>query len=276
MSTRRTLILPARGTLLVNTDLHGNRADLTRMAQIFERTLREDTATQWLILGDLVHGPSDEARQRQPELYDYPDESAQLVADVVALQARHPERIHYVLGNHDYGHIGGPHTRKFHDDEVDFLEATMSAHARAEMRALFSAARLAVVAPCGVFFAHGSPSDRLERLADLDEIAYPPPHGSYYEAILESFLTHYGQQADVTERLLATVSREGIAVNMVVQGHDRDEKGWFVHNGNQGCPVIFGAPRANKRYLRLDLSARYVRASDLRFEHEILRLYDAV
>lgn len=115
---QRYLVLPARGTLLVNTDLHGNREDLQQLITIFERTLQADPETHWLILGDLVHGPSDEARQRQPELYDYPDESAALATQVTALQSRYPGRVHYVLGNHDYGHIGGPHTRKFHDDEV--------------------------------------------------------------------------------------------------------------------------------------------------------------
>jgi hypothetical protein len=31
--------------------------------------------------------------------------------------------VHFVLGNHDHGHVGGPHPRKFHADEVEALEA---------------------------------------------------------------------------------------------------------------------------------------------------------
>ena len=56
-------------------------------------------------------------------------------------------------------------------------------------------------------------------------------------------------------------------------GHDRDSNGWFVENGNQLCPVIFGAPRENKRYVLLDLSRRYQGVSELRDEEEIRRLY---
>lgn len=273
MSAPRHCVLPRRGTLLVSTDLHGNREDFERLADIFARTLGSDPDARWLILGDLVHGPDDDSRRRQPELYDYPDESPVLVARAAEVQSRHPGRVLYVLGNHDYGHVGGPHTRKFHDDEVEFLEARLTAAQRDAMRALFAPALLGVVAPCGIFFAHGSPDDTLRRLADLDDITLPPPRDSYHERVLESFLTHYGQERATTERLLATISRDATHVGFVVQGHDRDENGWFVHNGNQACPVIFGAPRANKRYLRLDLAATYANAGDLRMEHEILRLY---
>ena len=84
----RTLRLPSQGTLIVSTDLHGNREDLERLVDIFERTLRVDPDTRWLILGDLVHGPDDDAGRRHPELYDYPDESPALVTRLVALQAR--------------------------------------------------------------------------------------------------------------------------------------------------------------------------------------------
>jgi len=52
---------------------------------------------------------------------------------------------------------------------------------REQLRALFSRALLGVVAPCGVFFAHGSPNDRLQRLSDLDDISFPPPRRSYHD-----------------------------------------------------------------------------------------------
>jgi hypothetical protein len=77
----------------------------------------------------------------------------------------------------------------------------------------------------------------------------------------------------VTGRLLQTVSRGGPAVHLVVHGHDRDEGGYFTEGGNQVCPVLFGAPPANKRYLHLDLGAHYRRVEDLRGGVEVRRLY---
>jgi hypothetical protein len=60
---------------------------------------------------------------------------------------------------------------------------------------------------------------------------------------------------------------------MVVHGHDRDESGYFVEGGNQVCPVIFGAPRRQERYLLLDLGAGYRGPDDLREGLEVRRLF---
>ena len=59
----------------------------------------------------------------------------------------------------------------------------------------------------------------------------------------------------------------------MVHGHDKTEHGFFYEGGNQLCPCIFGAPRSEKRYVRLDLAARYERAEDLRDGFEIRRLW---
>ncbi len=60
---------------------------------------------------------------------------------------------------------------------------------------------------------------------------------------------------------------------MVIHGHDRDVGGYFTEGGNQACPVLFGAPRSAKRYLRLDLGASYQGVEGLREGLEIRRLY---
>lgn len=75
-------------------------------------------------------------------------------------------------------------------------------------------------------------------------------------------------------RLLDTVSQtSGCKVNLHIHGHDRDPKGYFTEGGNQLCPVIFGAPDSEKRYLWLNLSANYVALDDIRDGIEMLRLY---
>ncbi len=62
-------------------------------------------------------------------------------------------------------------------------------------------------------------------------------------------------------------------MRVVVHGHDRDERGFFVEGERQLCLCIFGAPREAKRYLRADLGGRYTSARDLRDGVEIRRLY---
>jgi hypothetical protein len=275
--------LPGRGRLLVSTDLHGNGADLRALSAVYKALCAErpepeaetepDTETHWALLGDLVHGPDDAAREDQPELYGYPDESPSLPAQVLELMAEHPDRIHYVLGNHDHGHVGGPHTGKFYDDEVLALEARLGEAERAALRALFSSAYLALAAPCGVLLCHGSPDHTLRRPTDLDDIPLEAGRATPYQRrVLDTFLRSYGQRAEVTARLLARFGSEP-KLSLVVHGHDRDESGYFTDGDNQVCPVIFGALRENKRYLVLDLGARYASAGDLREGIEIRRLY---
>jgi predicted phosphodiesterase len=271
MATRHT-ILPAHGHALVSTDIHGNHDDFLALRRAFE-ALGPDA--HWVILGDVVHGPDDTARAGKPELYGYPDESFRIVDDILALERACPGRVHFVLGNHDHGHVGGPHTHKFWPDEVAHLEASLSPAQRDAMRELFSRALLAVAAPCGVFLSHGSPDDTLERLDDLDRVEdlarIPDPR---LAASVHSFLTHYGQPDAKCARFLERMSASsGLPLRVVVHGHDRIETGFFYEGQRQVCLCIFGAPREAKRCLVLDLAARYERAADLRDGVEIRRLH---
>jgi predicted phosphodiesterase len=265
--------LPKHGTLLISTDLHGNLADFQRLRDIFLTQIVKDAGTQWVILGDMVHGPDERVRKVQPELYDYEDESLAIIEGILALQAEYPNHVHYVLGNHDYGHVGGPHTAKFYNDEVEHLETEIGEADVASLKRLFENALLAVVAPCGALLTHGSPHDGLKTLDDLNRIAFPPTD-AYLVGLMETFLTSYGQRGEVTARLLETVSRDcGHSITMVIHGHDREPDGYFVEGDNQLCPVIFGAPRENKRYVQLDLAAHYGSVDALGENDEIRRLY---
>ncbi len=267
-------MLPDHGTLLVFTDLHGNAADLARAEQIFHRRRREDPETHAVFLGDLVHGPDDMMLQDFPE-YDYEDRSRDVAQGVARLLAEHPGRVHLVLGNHDWGHVGGPHTCRFHEDEVRYLEQQLDGDQLQTLQRMFEAAPLMLLAPCGVLLSHGSPDNSLESLAQLEGLDLRLSSNSAAGArVLTSVLTSYGQQPDVTDRLLGTLSREtGLHLNVVVHGHDRDPDGWYSEFHNQLQTVIFGAPDHNKRYLELDLSARYRSVDDMKEGREIKHLH---
>lgn len=273
---RRTAILPARGVLLVSTDLHGSWDDFAALRARFLALRTAEPAAHWVILGDTVHGPSDEARARRPDLYDYSDMSAEIVAAILQLMREHPGRVHYVLGNHDHGHVGGPHTAKFYPDEVVALERRCTPAQVADLRALFEPALLAVAAPCGVLLSHGSPDDRLHQFSDLDDVRLlPRDNDPYHRHLLATFLCSYGQRDEISARLLARVSATAVPVSLVIHGHDRDEEGFFASGARQACPVIFGAPREQRRYVLLNLSSRYRCAADLRDGVEIRRVHES-
>ncbi len=272
MRRQRHLILPGEGTLLVSTDLHGNGADFEALRAAFARELARGP-THWALLGDCVHGPDEASAREEPALYGYRDESMAIVRGILDLQARHPGRVHYLLGNHDHGHVGGHHTSRFHDDEVANLEGPLGAEDLALLHRLFDDALLAAAAPCGVLLSHGVPGEPLQGLAALDAIDPELPRDESERRILETLLWSYAQTDAVAARMLQRLSRPGLALTISVHGHDRDESGFVSEGAHQACPVLFGAPRAAKRYLRLDLAARYQSVRDLREGVEILHLH---
>lgn len=270
---RRQLTLPEHGVLLVSTDVHGSRADFEQMVARYEASAAASD-THWVILGDIVHGPDELARARRPDLYDYDDESPAIARRILELQAARPGRVHFVLGNHDWAHVGGPTTSKFYRDEAQQLESTLVADELADLRALFRGALLFVVAPCGAFLSHASPGNAPASLAEVDDVDLSGSPTERDAEIIRSFTNFYGQEEARSRAFLAAMSAlSSCELTFVVHGHDRDEAGWFVQEKTQICPVIFGAPRPAKRYLRLELSARYNGVHDLREGHEILRLW---
>lgn len=253
--TKRSLLLPDRGTLLVSTDLHGNLEDFLALEAKAEAAWNAGEDLHWALLGDLVHGPDERARHEMPALYDYHDESPALLDRLFELKQRQPQRVHVVLGNHDVGHIGFPHTSKFHPDEVDALEVRLSKSQYERMRSLFSNGLLVLVAPCGLLLSHGVPGEALTSLAMLDGVLPPTRDEDARFRAVNELLWSYGQSAPIAASMLERISDElGLRLRVVVHGHDRDQSGWYIEGDNQVQPVLFGAPRANKRYLEVDLS----------------------
>jgi hypothetical protein len=271
----RCITLPGFGQLIVSTDLHGNNEDFETLRDLYRRRRQAERDVFWLILGDTVHAPDARARSNEPRLYDYPDASAQIVAELARMRRAEPDHVILLLGNHEHAHIGGLRTSKFYPDEAAQLEAELDPMAREQLRALFRAAPLIAVAPCGMVFCHGSPDEQLCSLEQLVGIDYDVQAlDERQRELLHSCLNSYGQPAEVTRRVLAGLSRCcGFELQVLVHGHDRDEAGWFAEGGNQLCPVLFGAPRENKRYLELDLGQRYHQLDAIRDGIELRRLY---
>ncbi len=269
---RRYLVLPRQGQVLINTDIHGNLEDFERLKTIFKE-LPDDT--HWAILGDTVHGPSDAARKRRPDLYDYEDQSFEIVRRIHELQQECRDRVHYVLGNHDWAHVGGPRTRKFYPDEAENLEQHLNLSERTILHTVFNEALLCILTPCGAFLSHGVPGTQLEELDEIDAIQdfEFARHNPRHTQILEALMTAYGQPEPVLEAFLQTVSDFGVEQRFVIHGHDRDEEGFFTDGPYDACPVIFGAPRANKRYIVLNLEHSYQSTADLRLDEEVRHLY---
>src|ERR1044071_8817676 len=156
----RVLRLPDHGRLLVCTDLQGCLRDFERIVQIFEQALLEYQGDAHLLFtGDLIHGPHIDPEEWPDFLGEYyRDASGEVIMAYAELTARYPGRVHALLGNHEHGHIGGPHTAKFAADEVALLEQILGPAATARMRSIIQTFALAAVSRCGAVFTHAPPA----------------------------------------------------------------------------------------------------------------------
>ena len=269
----RVLRLPARGRLLVSTDLQGNLGDFRALERHFRAA---PAGTVLVITGDLVHGPDEATLSDWPAALGTPyrDESFALVEAFLELEAEHPGCVHCLMGNHDHAHVGGPVTAKFHEDAAAALEATLDAAQVARLKETLRAFPLVAVAPCGVVLLHAAPSADLSGPEDLEQLAIE----GYRELSFVDFLDVPVMGPLLWSRMATDAEAErfvrALGAEVAVFGHDIVREGWAKDGPRQLClSTSFGLLDAHKTYLELDLAGRYQSTDDFRVGTELKPLY---
>jgi hypothetical protein len=272
----RVLRLPGRGRLIVCTDLQGCMRDFERMVQVFEDTLADyDGDAHLLFTGDLIHGPHLEEDEWPDFLGEYyRDASGELMEAFVDLSYKYPNRVHALIGNHEHGHIGGPHTAKFAADEVILLENILGPEGTQRLCEIIQTFALAAIAPCGAVFTHGAPAAQITSVkdveaADLSGKDYASPLDVLDTPVVGRLLWARSADAAVARRFV-----KAMGGTISIYGHDVIPEG-FERVGDEQIVVStsFGVVDANKVYVHLDLAAKYRTVHDLRVGAEILPLY---
>ena len=250
--------------------------DFRRMVEVFEQALHDHAGDAHLLFtGDLIHGPHIEPEDWPDFLGEYyRDASGEVMISYAALAAQYPGRVHALLGNHEHGHIGGPHTAKFAADEVALLEQILGPSATARMRGIIHTFALAAVSKCGAVFTHGAPAAQVESItdieaADLSGAGLSSPLDVLDTPVVGRILwARSATQAEARRFLRAT------NCTMCIFGHDVVPEG-FETTGDEQIVVStsFGLFDANKIYVSLDLAGKYRGVRDLRIGHELLPLY---
>ncbi len=272
----RVLRLPDHGRLIVCTDLQGCLRDFHRIVEVFDQAMAEHRGDAHLLFtGDLIHGPH-LTRADWPDFLGeyYRDASGELIDELDVLIKRHPGRVHALVGNHEHGHIGGPHTAKFALDEVALLEQQLGAEASARMRAVLRDFALVAIAPCGAVFTHGAPAAVIASVADIEAAALDGfDHGSPLD-VLDTPVLGAILWARSAEPVAAAAFVHALGGTLCIYGHDVIPEG-FERIGDEQMVVStsFGVFDRNKVYVELDLAARYGSVTELRVGHEILPLY---
>lgn len=272
----RVIRLPDHGRLIVCTDLQGCLRDFQAIAEVFGRAQREtDGDAHILFTGDLVHGPHMEKEQWPDFLGEfYRDQSGEVVEGFAFLSNKFPGRVHALIGNHEHGHIGGPHTAKFAIDEVVLLERILGPERTANMCEVLNTFALVAVAPCGAVFTHGAPAADIQSIEQVEDAALV---GIDYDSIMDILeLPVVGPilWARSASQKAARQFVSALGGTISIYGHDVIPEG-FERIGDEQIVVStsFGVFDSNKIYLNLDLSARYNSVYELRIGHEILPLY---
>jgi hypothetical protein len=272
----RVLRLPDHGRLLVCTDLQGCMRDFQRFVQVFEQALVDHHGdAHVLFTGDLIHGPHIDPEDWPDFLGEYyRDASGEVILGFAELAARYPGHVHALLGNHEHGHIGGPHTAKFAADEVALLEQILGPAATARMRSIIQTFALVAVTRCGAVFTHGAPAAQIDSIAeleaaDLSGASYASPLDVLDTPVVGKIL--WARSATEAEARRFLRALDG---TISIYGHDVIPEGYEINGDTQMVvSTSFGVFDTNKVYVSLDLAAKYRVIHDLRVGHEVLPLY---
>ncbi|HVY49655.1 MAG TPA: metallophosphoesterase [Minicystis sp.] len=290
----RVVRLPDRGKLIVATDFQGNVPDFDRVADVFEQAMRGPDGAYLVVTGDLVHGPELSELEWPDYLGSYyHGDSKGVLERAYALAQRYPGRVHYLLGNHEHAHVGGPVVSKFFPDEARRLEELLGDEGTRRMRAWIRTWPFVALAPSArILMLHAAPHARIESAADLERL----PLDGFFDMPLDDHVVALGasppssrdgaEMADhgilgallwarttSSERAYAFLRAIDPAARVAVYGHDVARAGYAIDREPLLCvSTSFGCFDGDKLYVEWDLarpaeSAVEVAAHGLRVLH---------
>src|ERR1043166_1155825 len=217
---------PAGDEILVAGDMHGSVENfrlLLRRADLVNHPQRH------LVLQEVVHGPF---------RYDGGgDKSHQLLDLVAALKCQYPERVHFLLGNHELAEWQGQRIAKGFDNQNDlFALGVQNAYGEwapqitQAYHELFAAADLAIVTANRIWISHSLPTAR--RLPTFD--AGVLERDDFQPADLELggsvHMLVWGR--DLSEENAAEFLRR-VDADLLITGHIPCDEGYLTPNGRQ-------------------------------------------
>ncbi|MDI1474977.1 metallophosphoesterase [Polyangium sp. y55x31] len=265
---RRVVVLPERGKLIVATDLQGHVDDFERITSIFERAAREPDGAVLVVTGDLVHGP-ELAEMDWPDYLGsyYEGDSPGLLERARDLQNRYPGRVHYLLGNHEHAHVGGPIVAKFFPDEAMRLEELLGDEGTLAMRTWFRTWPFVAVAPkAQLVMLHAAPHARIQSRDDLENLSLDGCTGLTLEEMAARGTLGALLWARTTSSERAWSFLRAIHPNarVAVYGHDVARTGYAIDREPMLCvSTSFGCFDGDKMYLEWDLAEPAMNAEDV-------------
>jgi hypothetical protein len=243
--TGNIVYIPADAELIATGDIHGHQRNFERIVSF---AALAKNPNRHLLLQEIIHGgPEDD----QGGCLSY-----KLLFDTVRLKVQFPDRVHFIMANHDTAFINdgmvlknGKEMNRAMKSAINREFQCNSLDVQAAITDFFMSQPLAVRCENRIWLSHSLPSDQYVNLFDknifekkltIEDTIQP---GSAY--LLTWGRRHSQQTLDEMAELLD--------VDIFVLGHQRQENGWsrqgnnliiLASDHNHGCllPIKTGKP----------------------------------
>jgi hypothetical protein len=256
----RAVLLPAEGEVWLTGDLHGNVDNLKRFAAMADLASHPERI---LVIQEIVHARFITADNR--------DLSFVAIMEAIRLMAAFPGRIYYLLGNHDLAvHLdrelvkGGKYLNRYLYRGMAYMYRERWQDVLLEYRKFITGMPAAVFAPNGIFMAHSTPKKAFIPTLSRDFLYEADPRKTPLRKLkpIAALVNgrEYGPDA-------ADMFADQLEVDLLLCGHTPTNKGFKVPNHRH---LILDSQHEKARYVRFDLSRRYVSAQELAGEVGLL------
>jgi hypothetical protein len=240
------IVPPAEGDLVVGGDIHGHRRNFER---IVTYSALDKNPDRHLILQEIIHGgPEDEKGGCL---------SFELLADAVRLKVDYPDRVHFILANHDTAFISNDDVMKGGKEMNTAMRAALQRRFGSRTKDVESAIErflfsqpLAVRCSNRIWISHSLPSDRMvekfdfsifQRQLKISDIVRPN----------SAYLLTWGRGH--SSKTLAFIAQQ-LDVDLFVLGHQVQETGWISNDENL---IIIDSQHNHGHLLHIRLNSKY-------------------
>jgi hypothetical protein len=240
------IVLPDSGDLIIAGDIHGHRRNFERIVTYAALDKNPD---RHLVLQELLHGGPEDGQGGCL--------SFELLADAAKLKADFPDRIHFILANHDTAFISNIDVMKSGKEMNVAMRAAMQRRFGSRTKEVESAMErflfsqpLAVRCPNRIWISHSLPSDRMiekfdfsifHRKLKINDIVRPN----------SAYLLTWGRGH--SSKTLEFLTQQ-LDVELFVLGHQIQETGWMSNNQNL---LIVDSQHNHGHLLHIRLDTQY-------------------
>lgn len=213
--------LPAEGDVLLSGDLHGNQVNYHA---ILERAALDSFPKRHLIIQEVTH-----------ILELGPDTSSVVIEAIAKLKLTYPDRVHFLLGNHEHAELTGQEVMKggvclnilFRNSLINKYGAEEADNIRQAIYTFFRSMPLAIKTPNRLWMSHSTPDKRVIPRYSMD--FFTQSTDDLWKDISRKLVYHLLWSRDYAQEA-ADAFAKIVDADVLLVGHKPCKKGYLVPN----------------------------------------------